>query len=369
MNENIIFSRLKESIESCNLDFFEFSNLLKGTGSILSGSSVLSILTGDFIFNDLDIYVPCNSYQIVIDYIKKNYNKVNYPGVETKLMKKMQTMPKDEVIKYIEDKFKAEYPTEIYNNHKHRYHQRNEEYLQSVELIDYFIKSGNFADKIKFINTCKYDTKDTGYRDYIKIDIIVGDDPLDMIKEFDLSCLLNWFDGITIHIGHLDSILTKNVLPNNYCNSLRIKRINKYIYRGFNILCLIYNQEDIFDKTGYVRRDYHGHWADRNHTITYEYLGTDPTTFDFRSRDISFVVKGQFKYNDNNEFIEQKKHNLKFKDLVNPNTSYKIQIFSKPPIDLLNEITCMPPNNLLKEGGIEYQKNKLSFDDIKNKFM
>jgi hypothetical protein len=29
----------------------------------------------------------------------------------------------------------------------------------------------------------------------------------------------------------------------------------------------------------------------------------------------------------------------------------------------------MPPNNLLKEGGIEYQKNKLSFDDIKNKFM
>jgi hypothetical protein len=188
---------------------------------------------------------------------------------------------------------------------------KKKEIIIDEYIDDKLIKSEKKVSFIKY-GHCKYN-----------IELIVGcNKPLDIIKDYDLSCVLNWFDGYNIYIGHLDSILTKTAIPNN-TRKIRADRLNKYISRGY----------------------------------THKYIDhTDDNlcTFKHQSKDIKY-----FKTNDDYNVIE---HNINFNDLVDPEKTYKINIFNKIPDSVFNELQFIPPNNLLKEGGIKFQESFMSFN-------
>jgi hypothetical protein len=336
-DNNKIYNKLKSEIEQIDIDFNEFCNILVQTKALLSGSSILSIITDNFKFNDFDIYITKDQYQIFNKFLrnKKSCTRCDTEiSVQNKL--KIKDLNKEEAVKYLNNELNIINDTDIIINQlSHdiamytRYNGDTEFFESEEDLIEYFTEHKvQQLSNINFVSTYKFKKREKNiYPSVGVIQVIVCDSPLGSIKDFDLSCVLNWFDGYIIHIGHLESIISKTSLPNNNRKSIKRKRLNKYIMRGYKILS--------------IEKSNCGHTIKCND----KYFCTNKETYDVLN------------------------HPTKFEDLVDYETSHKIQIFSKPPIDLLNEITYMPPNNLLKEGGIEYQKNKLSFDSIKLQYL
>jgi hypothetical protein len=109
----------------------------------------------------------------------------------------------------------------------------NNQYMQFEREKSYFFTSS----MIKIVNL----TFDTGTYLNTKLQIILVDsDVKDYIDKFDLDFIKSYYDGETIHVQNLNSILTKTSSINdtfqNRCKFERsVKRIRKYKKRGYTI--------------------------------------------------------------------------------------------------------------------------------------
>jgi hypothetical protein len=68
------------------------------------------------------------------------------------------------------------------------------------------------------------------------IDLIISDDPINCIKHYDFSFLLNWYDGKSVKIVHPESIINRTSQINDRAQYISCSRIVKYRRRGYNII-------------------------------------------------------------------------------------------------------------------------------------
>lgn len=178
----IINKNLYELISSFVPSYYEFSRLLRDNGAILSGSSMLQVITLDDITNssynyscsDMDIYVKHDQYDEIVDY----FNALGYVCTFYKT--------------------KADYPK-----------YRRIEHFDGLMIFEKRDKS---------------------------IDLIISDDPINCIKHYDFSFLLNWYDGTSVKIVHPESIINRVSLINYRAQYINPTRIVKYRRRGYNIV-------------------------------------------------------------------------------------------------------------------------------------
>lgn len=247
-----IYNNFQYIFNKYKLDLIEFSKALQSNKGIISGSMVLSCITGDFIGNDIDIYIPLSNY---ISFKKYLYN----------ILKKSKSKNRDiDYQLYIDIQIKEnreflyQYFDEVINEkiviNKHNlyeiYHfpdNINEDHIiDNINSTDYpdINIDIQFIEKITISNPYSYKMGKT-------IDIIVTkDNPLNSIKKYDLSVLCNWFDGNNIHISYLDNIINKYSLLNenilkNHNKYSNMDRCNKYTNRGFKMVLKKFNKKNI----------------------------------------------------------------------------------------------------------------------------
>lgn len=130
--------------------------------------------------------------------------------------------------------------------------------------IDIYVKKDYESDIINFLNTNNFILQEPNpnydfhsnwnvcsFIDSFdnKIDLIITDgDQRDFIKDFDLNIVKNYYDGNIYFNSYLINNKTQVVdinyetLPSKINHFKRIKRINKYLKRGFNFNYLFRNK-------------------------------------------------------------------------------------------------------------------------------
>lgn len=174
-----INNNLHQLISNFDLEMDVFSQILERNNAIISGSSMLKVLTvQDMTLNtssDLDIYVQNSRYEEITSYLEqRGYKNFSYKTRE-------QAHP--------------------YFRIKH---------INAIKK--YFMPEAN-----QFI------------------DIIISYDPIDCIKHYDFQFLLNWYDGQSIKVVHPDSILKKTSYVNTLTEKFSQSRKHKYTRRGYAI--------------------------------------------------------------------------------------------------------------------------------------
>lgn len=179
-------SRLEVTLGSFDLDLARFGNFLRTTGSVLSGSSMLNVVKPftDSV-KDLDIYTTERMLNLWKAYLRAHgwtYDRDAYLHV---------------IIHY------------------RRGNRRRESPISGVY--------------------CFYKTVDD-YRYLIDIIVSRTPDPLDCIRFFDFSMLLNWFDGQRLFCADPQAIVSKKPKINTTGNYIYGKRLVKYKRdRGYDI--------------------------------------------------------------------------------------------------------------------------------------
>lgn len=192
-------SRFESFIKSrYNFDddtFLEFKTLLKASQALISGSSVLHSLfppedVSSWSANDLDIYVNAKNFIPLRDFLASKCKHINSP---TNFFGKK-------------------------SNYSHSFFKMN---------------------KILKMYTFKFIDDKSSDMDLVMVE---NSQPIEtLIKNYDLSCCMNYYDGETIKSFNLeDTLAKKSKLSPDYfklMSNTKIKRrINKYKKRGFEII-------------------------------------------------------------------------------------------------------------------------------------
>ena len=198
--ESVFLDALKKRIEFSNENIIELSDLLRDTKSIIAGGSVLSAYS-NFEINDIDIYVNFSSFPKLIDFLHNTgkYRKFSFINLA------------------------PAYDQSFFRKNNIMYH---------------------------FIATPK------NYLDP-NVDILIVPDNYDtrlVAQNFDLSFCEIWFDGQNTYAVDIEGIRNKEgILKPDYTESLLkyfnqfiIKRIKKYIRRGFRIKYIADNKTSDF---------------------------------------------------------------------------------------------------------------------------
>lgn len=182
-----INKNLLNLVDQFGFRFGDFSKFLQDTKSIVSGGSILKVLTStDMKESDMDIYVPLPQKDNAINLLK-SYGYVLY--------------------------------MDFHKDKMHPY--RRVDHLLSVYKFRRYtqVKIGNL----------RFDLP------YISIDLIIAENPIDCIKKYDFSFLLNWYDGNSIKVVKPDSIIYKNTKLNSQTERHMNMRRIKYRERGYKI--------------------------------------------------------------------------------------------------------------------------------------
>lgn len=183
-----ITNNLHHLISHFDLDIAIISQLLIQSEAIISGSSILKVLTvQDMSLNvssDLDVYVKTDQYDDIACYLEK----VGY------------------------------------QNFSYKTREQAHQYFRIKHITA--IKKYSMPETNKFI------------------DIIISDDPIGCIKHYDFQFLLNWYDGTSIKLVNPESLIKKVSYVNTLTEKFSESRKNKYTRRGYTI---IDNKERRFD--------------------------------------------------------------------------------------------------------------------------
>lgn len=206
-------------------DVDQFNTIINKNNIVLSGSSVLKAINNDtYEIDDLDIYV--NS--------------------DAKLSKDRSDMHRI-------DNFMLKVCTEFHDF--------------IINNADYELSSLMMSDENKIMNNLYTGMRSINYvftlinsKNNKKIQVIVCDDYLDTIGEFDLSINKNYWDGKDITILDPKSVFTKHEKLSLHIKCkldyYTLERIDKYRKRGYNIELTeltsllpksIYNSEDLVE--------------------------------------------------------------------------------------------------------------------------
>lgn len=201
-------------------DVDHFNDILNKNDMVLSGSSVLKAINNDsYDINDLDIYINSN--------VQLTKDDIFHSSTISIICQ--------EFYKFIENKtdYKASSFTSSDEN------KNMNDLYRGMRSINYVFTFNNFEQKKT-------------------IQLIVCDNYIDTIREFDLSINKNYWNGESITIMHPKNVFTKHEKLSLHIKSkldyYTLGRIDKYRKRGYNIELTeltsllpksIYNSEDL----------------------------------------------------------------------------------------------------------------------------
>jgi hypothetical protein len=196
LDTQIFRNKLYEELKKSNLNYLDrytFNTLLISTGSVIAGGSVLSAYHGGYWINDFDIYVNAeNACRLKDGLVALGFNLENYSDY---------------------------YITPAYDPS--------------------FFRRNNILGRIVL--------RKEGLRyEKVELDIIIVKNSipvLDVVRNFDLTFCEIWYDGNNVNAVDPGGVLSKhgklkpdyvNILLDTF-NPFTLKRIRKYLERGFEI--------------------------------------------------------------------------------------------------------------------------------------
>lgn len=195
-----VINRLKGFLNLVEEEFSSFCNLLKNTGSIIAGGSILGWWSDTFSSDDIDIYANANGARLLYDFFDNAYGINDITSLNI-----------------------------------------------APAYDESFFRANNISSRIFF----KLPVKSRS------VDLMVVDDSttvIDVVENFDLSFCKIFFDGelvyttgenILQHINERSGYLADSYVPSLLkINKFIVNRIKKYKQRGFSIKYNINSSED-----------------------------------------------------------------------------------------------------------------------------
>jgi hypothetical protein len=219
----------------------EFKTLLKSSQALISGSSVLHSLfnpeeVSTWSANDMDIYVQAKNFIPLRDFLASKCKHIYSPSMNlgkennySHSFFKMNKILKMYTFKFTDEK-KSIHDTEIL--------------LDEIEIpFDIDVPSDiRSAIPPVYETEIPFDIESSDIKSDIDLVMVENSQPIEtLIKNYDLSCCMNYYDGETIKSFNLkDTLARKSKLSPDYfklMSNTKIKRrINKYKKRGFEII-------------------------------------------------------------------------------------------------------------------------------------